>query len=90
MAALGGESKRSSTYEKKPEAARQPVVLKKAGEMKFGKPDYEVGDRVRHIKFGEGTVLAIEKGARDYQVTVDFDGAGQKIMYAGFAKLQKC
>ena len=68
----------------------QPVVLKKAGEMKFGKPDYEVGDRVRHVKFGEGTVLAIEKGARDYQVTVDFDAAGQKIMYAGFAKLQKC
>lgn len=92
MAALGGESKSRPVYEKKQETvkASQPVVLKKAGEMKFGKPDYEVGDRVRHVKFGEGTVLAIEKGARDYQVTVNFDAAGQKIMYAGFAKLQKC
>ena len=42
-----------------------------------------------HLKFGEGEVLAIEKGPRDYQVTVNFDNAGQKIMYAAFAKLEK-
>ncbi len=52
-------------------------------------PDYTVGDRVHHTKFGDGTVLALEKGPRDYQVTVRFDEAGQKVMYAGFAKLQK-
>ncbi|MCM1039589.1 MAG: UvrD-helicase domain-containing protein [Ruminococcus sp.] len=50
---------------------------------------YEQGDRVRHMKYGEGTVMKIEPGARDYQVTVVFDEAGQKIMYAGFAKLKK-
>ena len=54
-----------------------------------GKPDYDAGDRVSHIKYGEGTVLAMEPGPRDYKVTVDFDEAGQKIMYAGFAKLKK-
>lgn len=54
-----------------------------------GKPDYEVSDRVKHMKYGEGTVLKIEEGARDYQVTVDFDGAGTKVMYAAFAKLKK-
>ncbi len=53
------------------------------------KPAYAEGDRVRHIKFGEGTVYALVKGPRDYQVTVDFDAAGRKIMYAAFAKLQK-
>ena len=52
-------------------------------------PDYTVSDRVRHIKYGEGTVRKIEKGARDYQVTVDFDSAGTKVMYAAFAKLKK-
>lgn len=51
--------------------------------------DYGVGDRVRHMKYGEGTVVALEKGPRDYQVTVVFDGAGQKVMYAAFAKLKK-
>lgn len=50
---------------------------------------YGVGDRVKHMKFGEGTVLQIDPGTRDYQVTVAFDTAGTKIMYAGFAKLQK-
>ena len=50
---------------------------------------YDVGDRVRHLRYGEGTVLKIEAGPRDSQVTVMFDEAGQKIMYAGFAKLVK-
>lgn len=53
------------------------------------KPAYDIGDRVKHIKYGEGTVKAMTKGARDYEVTIEFDGAGQKIMYAAFAKLQK-
>lgn len=60
----------------------------------FGKktdsaPDYVVGDRVRHIKFGEGTVADMINGGRDYEVTVDFDTAGRKKMFAGFAKLVK-
>ena len=51
--------------------------------------DYGVGDRVRHGKFGEGTVKDIVKGGRDYEVTVDFDTAGTKRMFATFAKLKK-
>ena len=53
------------------------------------KPDYDIGDRVKHIKFGEGVVKAMEKGPRDYQVTVGFENYGQKILFAAFAKLQK-
>ena len=52
-------------------------------------PDYKTGDRVLHIRYGEGTVTALEKDPRDYKVTVLFDDYGQKIMYAGFAKLRK-
>jgi DNA helicase-2/ATP-dependent DNA helicase PcrA len=55
-----------------------------------GSPDYQAGDRVRHTKYGVGTVKAVEKGPRDYKVTVIFDEYGQKIMYAAFAKLVKC
>ncbi len=51
--------------------------------------DYEVGDRVRHVKFGEGTVTALVSGGRDYEVTVEFDNAGVKRMFASFAKLKK-
>lgn len=51
--------------------------------------DYGEGDRVKHIKFGEGTVVQINDGGRDFEVTVEFDGAGRKKMFASFAKLQK-
>lgn len=50
---------------------------------------YEVGDRVKHMKFGEGIVTSIVSGGRDYEVTVAFDNVGTKKMFAGFAKLCK-
>lgn len=61
-------------------------LVRPSGEQNLG---YVAGDRVRHMRYGEGTVLKIEPGPRDAQVTVMFDEAGQKIMYAGFAKLRK-
>ena len=68
----------------------QLAGLQKGTEFKAPeKLDYEVGDRVRHIKYGEGTVLNIVREPRDYKVTVEFDQAGQKIMYASFAKLKQ-
>ncbi len=51
--------------------------------------DYEVGDTVRHIKFGVGIVKDIVEGGRDYEVTVEFDKVGVKKMFASFAKLKK-
>ena len=51
--------------------------------------EYEVGDTVRHIKFGVGIVKEIVEGGRDYEVTVEFDKVGVKKMFASFAKLKK-
>ena len=51
--------------------------------------DYKEGDRVKHMKFGEGTVEKILAGGRDFEVTVDFDKVGVKKMFASFAKLKK-
>ncbi len=64
----------------------QMKEMKKADRGQLG---YEVGDRVRHIKFGDGTVLDIRDGGRDYEVSVEFDGVGTKKMFAAFAKLKK-
>lgn len=50
---------------------------------------YGVGDRVSHMKFGEGTVTDIVAGGRDFEVTVNFDGPGTKKMFAAFAKLKR-
>ena len=63
--------------------------LSKGAQTMGAVPDYDVGDRVLHTKYGEGTVLTLEKGTKDYQVTVLFDTMGQRSMYAGFAKLKK-
>lgn len=60
------------------------VPVQMSGELTYG-----IGDRVSHVKFGEGTVTDLVKEPRDYKVTVEFDGAGQKVMYASFAKLKK-
>ena len=52
-------------------------------------PGYDVGDRVHHMKFGNGLVTNIVEGGRDYEVTVEFDNVGVKKMFATFAKLKK-
>lgn len=69
----------------KTKAFAQPQVEAK----KEGGLSYNVGDRVRHIKFGVGSVTDIREGGRDYEVTVDFDRVGVKKMFASFAKLTK-
>ena len=73
--------------------ATKPVYTKVENQRDFGPAggalSYQVGDRVRHIKFGDGEVMAIVSGGRDYEVTVDFDKVGTKKMFASFAKLKK-
>lgn len=80
-----------TAYEDQPYITRTTAQIAEqaARQTSAGGLGYGQGDRVRHLKYGEGTVMKIEEGARDYQVTVVFDEVGQKIMYAGFAKLKK-
>ena len=49
---------------------------------------YAVGDTVKHMRFGTGTVVEITNGTKDFEVTVDFP-SGRKKMLASFAKLVK-
>ncbi len=62
-------------------AAADSVIRRRLG--------YDVGDLVRHQKFGEGLVVKIVSGGRDYEVTVQFHQAGVKKMFAAFAKLKR-
>ena len=98
---LGQEAQeKKKKIEEMIQADRNLSKMKMAFETKTFKPrefkvtkaatlDYEVGDTVRHIKFGVGIVKDIVDGGRDYEVTVDFDKVGIKKMFAGFAKLKK-
>ncbi len=74
-----------SVFGQKPTPAfGKAFTVKKADSL-----DYAEGDRVRHIKFGEGTVKSIVDGGKDFEVTVNFDRVGDRKMFASFAKLQK-
>ncbi|MCR5715713.1 MAG: UvrD-helicase domain-containing protein [Lachnospiraceae bacterium] len=83
--------------EKKPFIAQNAKPLSSIQGLSKGMPklqmldslSYEVGDRVTHAKFGEGLVKEIVKDPRDYKVTVEFDTAGVRVMYASFARLEK-
>ena len=69
--------------------AGKPYNLSDFKVKPVGELDYQVGDRVKHIKFGVGTVQEITKGGRDFEVAVEFDRVGRKKMFASFAKLKK-
>ena len=51
--------------------------------------DYNVGDTVKHIKFGIGKVTEMTPDGDDHLVTVEFERFGQRKLKAGFAKLKK-
>ena len=75
------------TFKTKAFSTAKPI--KQFGTASGEGPGYDVGDRVKHMKFGEGLVTAMTAGGRDYEVTVQFDTVGVKKMFATFAKLQK-
>ncbi|QUH28160.1 DNA helicase PcrA [Vallitalea guaymasensis] len=70
-----------------------PYVVKKNANKMPAPGDftlnYEVGDLVKHMKFGIGEVLAIQPGGADYEVTVNFPSAGVKKLMARLANLKK-
>lgn len=59
-------------------------LAKKAENMEFC-----VGDRVSHIKFGEGSITEIEETKDDYRIAINFDKYGLKRVSLAFAKLKK-
>ena len=49
---------------------------------------YKTGQKVRHAKFGDGTVIESKLSGDDEEVTVAFPGIGIKRLAATFAKLE--
>ena len=91
--ALGGMTPAKNQGTGKPLTGNQALAsLQKGSQLAAGGNGplgYEAGDRVRHVKFGEGTVTDIKEGGRDHEVTIEFDSVGTRKMFAKFAKLVK-
>jgi DNA helicase-2/ATP-dependent DNA helicase PcrA len=50
---------------------------------------WRIGSRIRHAKFGVGTILGAEGEGDDTKLTVSFPGYGQKKLMAQYAALEK-
>lgn len=70
---FGGKS-----YKAAPIPAPKDIVL-----------DFQVGDKVKQIKYGVGIVKEIKPAGADYEVSVEFPAAGVKKFMAHFSKLKK-
>ena len=78
------------TKDRKNPFANNPYIQKGMGSASpAGAPDYQVGDRVSHMKFGQGVVRSLTKLTNDYEVVIEFDGFGQRKLRSSFAKLTK-
>jgi DNA helicase-2/ATP-dependent DNA helicase PcrA len=51
-------------------------------------PDYDVGMRVFHAKFGEGTIVGLTEKSNDVEVAVDFARHGTKRLLGSLARLE--
>jgi len=82
---------KSSAYASKsaPKAPEKPSYGSVYAIRKSDALEYAPGDRVSHMRFGNGTVKSIVDGGKDYEVTVEFDTMGVRKMFASFAKLKK-
>lgn len=81
--------KTSSYASKTTNTPERPVFGKTFMVQKAASLEYAEGERVRHDRFGDGTVKKIVDGGKDYEVTVDFDRVGIRKMFASFARLKK-
>lgn len=54
-----------------------------------GDSSYQVGDNVKHLKFGRGVVTSVVPAGSDSEITVDFERVGEKRMFASLVKMKK-
>ena len=73
----------------RPSGSMPQSPVRQFGSGPIAAPEYQVGDKVRHMRFGAGVVTALTRGGRDYEVTVEFEKSGTKKMLASFAKMEK-
>lgn len=56
----------------------------------FEETGFQLGQRVRHVKFGEGTVLNYEGSGPQSRIQVNFDDLGSKWLVVAYARLERC
>ena len=75
------------------ESAGRPAVQERArhsaADVSAGDGSVSAGDRVRHDRFGTGTVVSVTGTGGDAKAVVKFDAGGEKTLLLKYARLQK-
>lgn len=71
----------------KPDAAAGKPASSAEAIPAGGYGNLQVGSRILHDRFGEGTVIALEDSGSDTKAVVEFSHSGQKKLLLKFAKL---
>lgn len=74
---FAGRQRIGELYQKPAAAPKAPMTV------------FTTGDRVSHMKFGEGTIRSVTAFERDALLEIDFDTVGKKRLMAAYAKLKK-
>jgi len=86
--AFGSELDRSMRTPSRPKVSWPAARSAGATEGPTGGGGYRGGEKVRHPKYGVGTVVGVSGEGAKMELTVVFDGAGAKRLLAKFANLQ--
>jgi DNA helicase-2/ATP-dependent DNA helicase PcrA len=83
-----GNDRRSPTYPTRPERPASRPVASDQKPSRNGPTQFKTGQKVRHGKFGEGTVIESRMTGGDEEVTVAFPGTGIKRLAVSLAGLE--
>lgn len=79
--------------------SRKPIISKEmkstasiAADVGKTKTDevFAVGDKVKHITFGDGEIVSVKPMGSDWMYEIIFETVGTKKLMATYAKLRKC
>ena len=99
-AAAGSQSEPGETRRYEPDAEfSQQYSYRRASRTSYGRPAPQlrgnsgsknplIGKRVRHLKFGIGTIIEVEGDGEDRRLTVSFQDYGPKKLLERYANLQ--
>ena len=68
-------------------AKMDPAVRKMINKTQYN--GFGIGDRVKHIRFGTGSVIGLVGQEKDARIRINFDGVGVKELMLSIAKLEK-
>ena len=77
---------------KNPHSLRSSIMNKKRDKPKnnnnYTREEITIGRKIKHEKFGVGTIITITEAKNDKKITIAFDKQGVKTFMMSFTKLE--